>query len=198
MNTAPLYSSADYLVALQNLLPRGRIWPRDADAVMTAALAGLAPIYVRNNARANQVIDEAFPPATYELLPQWEATLGLPDPCGGVAPTVQARRGQVVARFIAKGGQSAAYFIEFAAALGFTITVNSCAPFRMGQSRMGQPLGDSEWMFVWQVHGPVDAAIPFRMGLSAMGEPLEAFVTGVLQCELNAITPAHTLLQYLS
>jgi uncharacterized protein YmfQ (DUF2313 family) len=56
------------------------------------------------DARAGQLIPDAFPCSTVELLPEWEATLGLPDPC--VQPpltTLQQRQAAVCAKLVARG-----------------------------------------------------------------------------------------------
>lgn len=89
---APFFSSADYLAALQALLPRGRVWPRESDATQTKALSGLAGVYERQNARSNNLLSDAFPITAYELLPEWESTLALPDPILGRDTTIQGRR----------------------------------------------------------------------------------------------------------
>ncbi len=193
---APQFSADDYLRAMQSLMPRGRVWPRDPDAVQTKVLRGLSAVYVRTNARANNVLAEAFPPTTYELLPEWEATLGLPDTCSGTVQTVIQRRGQVVARFIGMAGQRISDYVGWAAQLGFSITVTNCAPFRMGQSRMGAPLGGPDWSHTWRINAPLDSIIPFRMGGSAMGDPLQAWGNAVLECEMEAVSPPHTILQF--
>ncbi|WP_069267430.1 YmfQ family protein [Paraburkholderia nodosa] len=193
---APNYSAADYLRALQALLPRGRVWPRDTDAKQSAVLGTLTPVFERLNARANNLLIDAFPASTYELLPEWELTLGLPDPCAGEQPTVAARRAQVLARFAGTGGQSIQYFIDYAARLGFTVTVTQYAPFRMGQQAMGSQLGSPDWAFTWAVNAPLASLIPFTMGQSAMGDALQSWNNTVLECELNTVKPAHTLLLF--
>ena len=106
---APNLTSADYLRAFQALMPRGRVWPRDQDAIQTQVLSGLTQIYSRQTGRSNYLLADSFPGTTYELLPEWESTLGLPDPCAGESPTVQQRRAQVVARLASGGGQSGLY-----------------------------------------------------------------------------------------
>jgi uncharacterized protein YmfQ (DUF2313 family) len=191
---APAYTAADYLAALQGLLPRGRVWPRDPDATQSKGLSGLAPIYERNNARANHLLDEALPSKSYELLPEWESTLGLPDPCAGPSPTVQGRRSQVVARFTNGGGQSKPYFINFAASLGYTITITQFTPAKAGMLRAGQPVCGPDWAHAWRVNAPVHTVHPFLAGSSAAGEPLSSSGNAVLECELQAIKPAHTTL----
>lgn len=192
--SAPQYQAADYLAALQSLLPRGKVWPRDPDAAQTKSLAGLSPIYVRQNARANQLLVDAFPSSTIELLPEWEATLGLPDPCAGLSPTIYARRAQVVARIKALGGQSVLYFIALALALGYTVTITQFAPARVGQSRVGQPLCGPAWAHAYRINAPLNTVVRSRVGTSKVGEPLAYWSNAVLECELRQFMPAHTLI----
>ncbi len=189
---APAYTAADFLAALQSLMPRGRVWPREPDATQTKALSGLTPVYERNTQRANHLLVDAFPATAYELLPEWESTLGLPDPCAGPSPTVQARRAQVVARFAATGGQSVAYMTSFAKNLGYTITITQYVPARAGNLRAGQPTCNNDWAHAWRVNALLVTSYPFRAGYSAAGEPLSSVGNTVLECELKQIAPAHT------
>lgn len=191
---APNYSAADYLRALQALLPRGRVWPRDSNAKQTVVLATLTPAFERLNARANNLLFDAFPGSAYELLPEWESTLGLPDPCAGESPTLSQRQAQVKARLTNSGGQSVQYFIAYAATLGYDITVTQFAPFRVGQSRVGDPIANGDWAYVWRINEPAETITYFTTGNSTVGQPLEVWGNEVLQCELNAIKPAHTVL----
>jgi uncharacterized protein YmfQ (DUF2313 family) len=195
--SGPSYQQPDFLAALQACMPRGRVWPKDTDAVMTQVLSGLATSFAQQTARANYLLVDAFPSTTEELLPEWEATLGLPDPCAGPQPTIAARQAQVLARFVGTGGQSPAYFIGYAANLGYTVTITQFTPFRMGQQRMGCQLGSHDWAHAWAINAPLFTQIPFRMGQSAMGDALETWGNAVLQCELNEIKPAHTILQFI-
>jgi len=189
---AKLYSAADYLGALQSLLPRGRVWPRESDATQTKALAGLTPIYERQNIRSANLLVDAFPSTTVELLPEWEYTLGLPDPYAGVAPILQARRAQVVARFSAIGGQSVAYMKAFALNLGYTITITQFAPARAGNLRAGGAAYGNDFAHAWRVNAPTNTTYAFRGGLSAAGEPLMSTGNAILEYELKQIAPAHT------
>jgi uncharacterized protein YmfQ (DUF2313 family) len=194
---APNYSAANYLQALQAHLPRGRVWPRDPDAAQTAVLSGFTPCFAALTTRANYLLVDAFPATPEELLPEWEATLGLPDPCAGEQPTIAARQAQVLARFTATGGQSPSYFIAYAEKLGFSVTITQYTPFRMGQQAMGSQLGSQDWAFTWAINAPYVSEIPFRMGQSAMGDALESWNNAVLECELNAIKAAHTVLRFI-
>lgn len=192
--SAPQFQAADYLAALQSLLPRGKVWPRDPDDTQTKSLAGLAPTYMRQNARSNQLLVDAFPSSTIELLPEWEATLGLPDPCAGLSPTIYVRRAQVVARVKALGGQSILYFIGLALALGYTVTITQFVPARVGQARVGQPLCGPDWAHAWQVNTQLNTVVRSRVGTSKVGEPLAYWSNAVLECELRQFMPAHTVI----
>jgi uncharacterized protein YmfQ (DUF2313 family) len=190
---APNLTGADYLRAFQSLMPRGRVWPKDADAIQTQVFTGLTQIYGRNTARANYLLVDAFPATTYELLPEWEATLGLPDPCAGPAPTIQLRRNQVVARLSNSGGQSIAYFVNFAAQLGFTVTITQFTQARAGMLKAGDPCNGPDWNFAWKITAPVNTVVRAVAGAMAAGDPLAAWSNSVLECEFRAVMPAHTI-----
>jgi uncharacterized protein YmfQ (DUF2313 family) len=191
---APNYSPADYLSALQRLLPRGRIWSRDPDTVQAKVLSGYTPSAAAMTDRANNLLVDAFPATTYELLPDWESTLGLPDPCAGPAPTIQLRRAQVAARLTATGGQSIAYFTAIAAALGYSITITQFVPSRFGK-RFGTLFGGAAWAFAWQVNAPTFTIDKLRFG-GSFGTPFAAWGNNVLQCELLSYAPAHTIVNF--
>ncbi|QOT75047.1 YmfQ family protein [Cupriavidus basilensis] len=193
---APVLTSADFLRAFQALMPRGRVWNAEPDSIQTKAAAGLSPSYAAQTARSNNLLIDAFPATTYELLPEWESTLGLPDPCAGPGASTQVRRNQVVARLANSGGQSAAYYAGFAQKLGYGIFITNYAPFRCGQSTAGQALGNEDWFFTWAVNAPINTIVRFSAGKSSAGDPLGSWGNHVLECEMNAIAPAHTILLF--
>lgn len=190
---APNFTAANFLAAMQALLPRGRVWPRDADAVQTQVLSGLAPCYERQTARANYLLIDSFPSTTYELLPEWESTLGLPDPCAGAAPTIPQRRSQVIARFTNIGGASIPYFIGFAESLGYTVTIEQYSQARAGQLRAGMPCCGYDWNFASKITAPLNTVVRAKAGAMAAGDPLVSWGNAVLECEFRAIMPAHTI-----
>lgn len=193
---APNYQASDFLSATQALMPRGRAWPKDPTSVQALVMAGLAPTWVRHTQSNNNLLVDAFPATAVQLLPEWESALGLPDPCAGESPTLSGRQAQVVARLTNSGGQSVPYFTVYAAALGYTVTVTEYTPFRMGQQRMGCQLGTQDWAFTWQINAPAQTITYFRMGQSYMGESLASWGNAVLECELTALKPAHTILNF--
>jgi uncharacterized protein YmfQ (DUF2313 family) len=189
-------TAAEYLWQFQRLLPRGRIWQRGWGTVQAAQLLTLMPSWVRLHARADNLLVDSFPCSTVELLPEWEATLGLPDPC--VQPplaTIQQRTAAVCAKFAARGGSSREYFIHLAASLGYQIVIQTFAPFRTGLSRAGQPLNGEDWAFAWRivVQGAPGTIAYFRTGASAAGEPLAAWGITQLQCLFENMMPANTV-----
>lgn len=198
---APQYTAADFAAALQALLPRGQVWQRDPDTAQAATIKALAQVYEQQTQRANQLLDDAFPLTTYELLPEWETTLGLPDPCAfdpvsGASPTVAVRRAQVAARVKAQGGQSAAYFIALALALGYPITITHFMPARTGILRAGSRLNGEGWAHAWQINAPAFNVVNAAAGAVTAGEPLASWNGTVLICEMNALKPAHTYIVF--
>lgn len=193
---APNYSAQDFAGVILALMPRGLIWPRDPSAVMAQAVGCLSPTFARHTLSNNNLLIDAFPATAVELLTEWEETLGLPDPCAGVSPTLQQRQGQVVARLTNSGGQSVPYFTQYAALLGYAVTVTEFTPFRMGQQRMGCPLGTQDWAFAWRINAPAESITYFSMGQSSMGQALASWGNAVLECEMRAIAPAHTILNF--
>lgn len=175
-------------------MPQGLVWPRDPSSVMGQVMAALSKTWERHTQHNNYLLVDAFPASAVELLPEWELALGLPDPCAGASPTLQGRQAQVVARLTNSGGQSVPYFVAYAQALGYTVTVTEFSPFRMGQQAMGAQLGTQDWAFAWQVNAPSTTVTKFAMGQSYMGQALASWGSAVLACELNAIKPAHTIL----
>ncbi|HEX3350370.1 MAG TPA: putative phage tail protein [Acetobacteraceae bacterium] len=193
---APEASATDYLWQFQRLLPRGRIWQRGWGTLQAEVLLTLMPTWARLHARANGLLPDAFPCSTVELLPEWEATLGLPDPC--VQPplaTLQQRTAAVCAKFAARGGQSQAYYRHLAASLGYQIEIETFTPFRVGWSQAGDALCGAEWAFGWRivVQGDVGTVTYFRTGKSAVGEPLASWGIAALQCIFENNMPAHTV-----
>ena len=189
-------SPADYLWQFQRLLPRGRIWHRGWGTVQAEQLLTLMPTWARLDSRAQNVLADAFPCSTAELLPEWEASLGLPDPC--VQPplaTIQQRASAVCAKFSARGGSSEEYFMRLAASLGYQIEIETFRPFRTGQSRAGDHLYDEDWAFAWRVNiqGNVGSITYFRTGKSTTSEPLQTWGIEQLECILAAFAPANTI-----
>lgn len=192
----PTYSAEQYLYQFQRLLPRGRIWHRGWGMVQDADLLTLMPTWVRLHLRLNDLIAEIFPCSTIELLPEWEDTLGLPDPCTGPLATISERTWAVCAKFVARGGASRDYFISVAAALGFYIEIEEYLPFYAGRGRAGDPVYDESWAWGWRVLAVRVNVFYFTASTSRAGEPLATWGNRLLECTFEALKPAHTVLVF--
>jgi uncharacterized protein YmfQ (DUF2313 family) len=192
----PTYSQADYLAGFQGLLPTGFVWPRESDAVLTQALNALMPTYVRQGESSAALLQDCFPPTAVFLLPEWEATLGLPDPCTALGATLQQRQAAVLAKLIATGGQSVPYFIAFALALGFAITITEFWPF-CADDDCELPDCDPSWAFAWQVNAPQITTFYFSADESFADDLLETYDAGELICRMTRYKPAQTLLFFV-
>ncbi len=186
------FDAQQYRDQLKKLLPQGYAWPREPGNLFEDLLLGIADELSRVDARVSDLLREADPKQTVELITDWERLTGLPDECSGLGTTLQQRRDAVVAKLAATGGQSRSYFIQLAADIGFTITITEPRPFRFGINSMGDALYGEEWLFWWFVDAPEETITYFRFGQSAMGEPFRAWGNVPLECIINQYKPAHT------
>lgn len=90
-------NAAAYARMLRQLLPPGRLWRLDADSVLSKVLLGAADELERIDLRGQTLSWESDPRYATELLPDFEADLGL------VAEgSLDERRQRVVARLVAR------------------------------------------------------------------------------------------------
>lgn len=183
----------DYRQQMQALLPSGMAWPRAVDALLTRVLDAFGVEFARVDGAVVGLVDEADPRTTSGLLADWERVAGLPDNCSGLlAETQQGRRNDLVSKLVGRGGQSRAYFMQVAAALGFDITIDEFRPFRAGFARAGDALTNDDWRFAWRVNGPTVTVMRFSAGRSAAGEALATWGNAGLECRIRQYRPAHT------
>jgi uncharacterized protein YmfQ (DUF2313 family) len=191
MPTPPAFGDADYQQAMLRLLPRGRVWRGDSASNLSATLLALAPTYTRSMAAAAQVLIDADPATTENLLAEWEASLGLPDPCTVSSPSIEQRQAAVRAKFGARGALTKDYFIALAAALGFSVTITEFSPASVGRP-CGLPLCGAAWAFAWEVSAPEITTFYSAVGHSAVGDPLTSYDAGELVCRITRDAPAET------
>jgi uncharacterized protein YmfQ (DUF2313 family) len=132
-------SGSDYRDAFFTLLPNGQAWPKHAiDAVLYETCDGLCQYWGTVDGRAADLLEiESDPRSTLELLPDWERNWGLPDPCYTAPQTIGERQQALVQRMTLMGGQSRQWFIDFAAFIGYSITITEYRPFMVGLDRCG-------------------------------------------------------------
>lgn len=182
-----LATTDDYYALLLGLRPVGPAWPADDDHLRAMA-DGLA----RAHNRALDLIEEADPRTTLEMLAAWERNAGLPDECTGPAETLEGRRLRLVQQLTARGGQSRAFFLALAEGLGFDgCTITEFRPFTC-QSYCTDGLDPDPWRFVWRLNVPADAGVREFTATSACNEALRTWGSAVLECVIRRLAPAHT------
>lgn len=186
-------TDADYLRQLQALLPQGAAWPRDDEAILTQLLHGLAVELARVDGRATQLLEEADPRTTAELFGDWERVAGLPDACAvaaGGSQTTAQRRAALLGRLTTLGGQSAAYYVGLAAALGYAITVTEFHQHTVVDD-VNHPLYGAAWDFAWQVNAALNTVTSLTVN-GSVDDPLAAWGNALLECVIKRVAPAQT------
>lgn len=180
---------AAYTDQLQSLLPRGAAWPREPGAELTKLVGVVAFELAKVDERAQNLIEEADPRYTTELLPDWERVLGLPDPCAGDVQTLEGRRERVIQKRTMRGGQSRPYLISVAAALGYAVTITEFEPTTC-ESACDELLYTEEWRFVYRINAP-EVTIRVANCNSGCDEPLQTWGNEVLECNIRKHTHSH-------
>ncbi|WP_421793395.1 YmfQ family protein [Hydrocarboniphaga effusa] len=168
-----------YAAQLTALLPRGKLWESLAtmlpwQRLLLAFGDGLA----RFHAAVLERTVEADPRTTSELLPEWEATVGLPDHCLPNGGSTEQRREAVVARLVATGGSSVAYFTELADAYGYAITIDYPA------------------LHTFRVTTPAETSLVNMTCNGTCNDALQSFGNEQLECLLTRVKPAHTAILF--
>lgn len=179
-----------YARMLKALLPRGALWNLEEGSNLSRVLLALADELARIDARSEDLIREIHPPTTLELLADFERVLALPDPCLGEDQSTAQRIASVVQKITATGGQTPAYYIGIAAALGFTITITEFSSHDV-EDDVESPIYDDAWNFAWQVNAPLETVIEITVE-DTVEDPLATFGNDQLECVLNELKPAHT------
>jgi uncharacterized protein YmfQ (DUF2313 family) len=132
-------AGSDYRDAFLELLPQGEAWPKHSqESVLWQSCDGLNDFWGFVDGRAADLLErESDPRITVELLPDWERNWGLPDPCYTAPQTVAQRQTALIARMTLWGSQSRQWYIDFAAFLGYTITITEYRPWMVGLDRCG-------------------------------------------------------------
>ena len=191
-------AAAEYRDQLLALLPPGAAWPRDPESIMARVLAAAADGLARIDGRGDDLLAEADPRATLEMLGDWERVAGLPDDCAvGISTTLQERRAALTERLTSVGGQSRAYMLSIAAALGYDdVTLTEYRPFVAGLDRCGDRLnGGHEVRHVWRINVLRGRVTYFRAGVAQAGDRLgDIDIAEDLECRLRQVAPVHTTL----
>ena len=181
-----------YLQQLQSLLPRGLAWPRTADSYLGRLLSSFAEEFTRVDQRVDDLLGEADPRTTLELLPDWERLAGLPDPCVTVEQTVEQRQSALVTKLTMQGGQSRQYYIDMADSLGYEGTeIEEYFPFTC-ESYCDEFLNSLADRHTWTIYLDSDGGLEVMTCESPCDSFLQSFGDEVIECRINQYKPAHT------
>lgn len=165
---------------------------------LDAIIEAVAGIVHTAEIDADRLTVEVDPRSADWLLTDFESVLG-PDPCGRDFGdrSLGERRQLAHQRWTSTGGASRAYFIDIAAKLGVTITIEEFWPSVAGRMRAGQNLRPAGSQFVWRVSIPGLVQVrKFKAGVSTAGHSLGSFRISDIECELRRLKPAHTTLVF--
>lgn len=180
------------------LAPRGRAWARGLTSVFRRLGLALAAEFSRVHARAENLLLESHPATTDELLPDWEAFAGLPDPCNPLEQTRRERLQALKARLTDIGGASPDRYTSLARTLGYDTIVQGFRPFEFGRSAFGggQECGDAGLRARLRITVVGPRVTPFEFGMSHFGEPMARIARAEdLECRLDRIVHSHLKLE---
>jgi uncharacterized protein YmfQ (DUF2313 family) len=186
-------TAADYLSQLQALLPRGPAWTRSQTAALTLLLQALADEFARVERRVDDLLNEADPRTTSELLYDWERVAGLPDSCVTIDQTIEQRRSALVSKLTMVGGQSRAYFITLADAMGYpNATIDEFRVMTCNDD-CNDAIYDKDAVFCWRLNLPDSTGGLFVMTcVSDCISSLQSWGDEAIECRVNHYKPAHT------
>jgi uncharacterized protein YmfQ (DUF2313 family) len=160
----------------------------------TAEMESVGAVMDAVLARSADLLTEADPRSVAESLTDWERVYGLPDPCVGPGQSFALRRAALVAKVDGQGGLSREYFIELAARLGYTITIDEFSPHSV-VSPVDHPLYHEDIRFYWRVNAPLTNTF-YHSVLGPVSEALVVTSNQLLECVFNRLKPAHTVLVF--
>jgi len=178
-------NSEAYLQQLLALLPPASALDRSEGSTLHALLDSFAQELARSDTAGVSLFDEMDPRTTYEMLVDWETTCGLPS-----SGTIADRRLAVHAKITERGGQSIQYFIDLAAALGYTITISEFEVHSV-DSTVDAPLTDEVWRFWFQVNAPAETVRESSVN-DDVDTALRSWGNDELEAAINEDKPAHT------
>ena len=192
---AVIRTAEEYRLQLKGLLPPGPAWDPELVPEVALVLSGVALEFSRVDARAVALLNEMDPAGVSELVPDWEAIMGLPDSCLGPNPAFEDRRLAVRRRLVEVGGQSRGYFIEIAVSQGYpNASITEHRAPRMGRSRFGSAhFGTWNAQFMWTLNTGGRQRQGRRFGVSYWGERFGTNPGNALECLIRRPAPAHTV-----
>lgn len=171
--------TADYQQQLQKLLPHGPAWS-DSDPLMAA----LAPAFAAVHQRANDLVKEANPAQTTELIDRWEYCLALPDSCSVPGTdTLQQRQQRLAVKFNLTGAITEQFYLDVLHEMGYTdATITTFT--------------EEDRAYTWQVNMGTDTVITEMTCLGNCTDSLRTWGETTAECVLDKLCASHTILLF--
>lgn len=183
----------DYLSQLQALLPRGLAWAKSQSSTLTKMLLAWADEFARVHLRCDDLINEADPRTTVELLLDWERVAELPDPCVTTEQSITQRQAALTSKLTMSGGQSRAYFISIAESMGYPgATIDEYLPANCN-GNCNDALYSEDDKYVWTLNLPFSTGGVFVANCNGnCNDALQSWGDEALECRVRKNKPAHT------
>ena len=177
---------------LLSLLPRGKAWPKEAGTVISRLLRAEASQLAEIDRVAVGLLNEFLPNLTFDLLEEWEQSVGLPDACTDLGSTIQQRRAAVVNKVVSRLDTNSDTYVRIGREFGIEITVDEHDQARAANDS-ALDTSNGRWRNVWWVTIPTSSP-PRRFDvLSDVNTPLLVVERNTeLECRLRAASPGHT------
>jgi len=193
-----LHTQDEHAKALLSFLPGGNIF--NAKGINTSNLYKLFKGFSAELQRIEQLIYDITNDydirITNLLIDRWESAVGIPDDCFTNTVSLDQRRRQVLAKIAARGASTEQDFIDLAAILGFSITIEHLSEIDFNPPYdipLTLEYGAPESRYVWIIIGNgVEVNVPpYDIPYS-----LENASASVIQCFFNKLKSAQTLILY--
>ncbi|HDZ3732002.1 TPA: YmfQ family protein [Vibrio harveyi] len=169
--------------SIMSQMPRGVLWQRATSLDLYKYAQGYAPRLEQVEASADSLLFEMRPETTYELLPEWEEYLGLPECSSKTGDNFEYRRFAVIEKYHRKGGLQAWNIQKLAIDLGFTVEVDETFPHHCLRG-CNYPLWEQKYRYILRV---TVYGIP-NAYMTCLDDVLTRLVSSdarVLECTLN-------------
>lgn len=163
-------------------MPRGVIWSREPSKNLYKYAAGYAPRLEAVELSAEGLLLEMRPETTFQMLPEWETYLGLPE-CNVAGQTFESRRTAVIEKYHRKGGLQTWNIEKLAADLGFEVEVQELFPHHCLRG-CDYPLYEEKYRHLLRIYvkGITQA---YATCLDDCLTPLVSQTAAILECTLN-------------
>lgn len=191
----------DYTLQLKQLHPRGKLWDsllRD-DSIYSKLLKGIATEFSRIGDHAADLIDEADPRSTVELLSDWEQAVAIPGDCGYLSATIAARQQILTSKVVEQASDNNQELIDIAELLGFAPATITEYESHSVDLTVDAPIYSEDWRFAIKLSAKEKPVIAFTVQ-STVDESLgEELPRTQLECAINKMAPAHcvVIFEYL-